>query len=91
MYQVAIRKNETGEVRLATIKADWTSHSKLWWTGGNQSCDCSRHLRFERVGGASPDISEVECGDGKYSVLYALLPDGALIKIEQGDADVQEG
>ena len=39
MYKVAIRKNETNEVRMCKQDHDWEEHSDYWWTEGNMSCD----------------------------------------------------
>lgn len=89
-YKVAIRKNETGEVRIRTIEGlDWHKadggDDMYWWTEGNFGCDCNRELEFERAGGNDPNLG-TKCGDERYSVLYAELPDGTRIEIDTDDA-----
>ena len=81
MYKVAIRKNETGEIRLCEQNLEWDEHSDSWWTEGNMSCDCNRFLEFERAGGKNPEWDSAKCSKGKYSALYAELPDGTKIKL----------
>jgi hypothetical protein len=48
-YSVAIRKNETGEVRICEMEVPWGETSLFWWTEGNFGCDCNRELLFERA------------------------------------------
>lgn len=38
------------------------------WSEGNYSCDCNRHLFFERAYGNEPDLDEHGCSDGAYVV-----------------------
>lgn len=38
------------------------------WTEGNYSCDCNRHLFFERAFGNDPPLGG-ECSDGRYVVV----------------------
>ena len=82
MYKVAIRKNETGEIRLCKQNLEWGEHSDYWWTEGNMGCDCNRFLEFERSGGEDPEWDAAECSEGKYSALYAELPDGKKISLD---------
>lgn len=85
-YKVAIRDNATGEVRIGAYDFDW---NEFWWTEGNMSCDCNRRLEFLRAGGPGPagdphwNDAEHECGNGAYSVLYAYLPDGKRIALQE--------
>lgn len=73
-YSVLLRNNETGEERLIKYPLQWDYSSHFLWTEGNYACDCNRHLFFDRAIGIEP--INVECGENKYSALYALLPDG---------------
>jgi hypothetical protein len=82
MYKVAIRNNKTKEIRLCDSGSSWNEHSDFWWLEGNMSCDCNRHLLFERAGGREPELEECKCSDGMYSVLYAEMPDGTRIVLE---------
>lgn len=92
-YKVAIRDNATGEVRIGAYDFEWFKEDggtdDFWWTEGNMSCDCNRHLEFLRAGGPGPaddphwNNVEHACGDGAYSVLYAELPDGKRIALQE--------
>ena len=82
MYKVAIKNNETGEVRVSTQNFEFEAHTEWAWTEGNYGCDCNRHLEFERAIGNTPDFDEAICGDDKYSVLYFEIDDGEIINIE---------
>ena len=75
-YKVLIRNNETKEARWIEHPTPWDEHDEFMWTEGNYGCDCNRHLFFERANGVEPDDDTVQCGEAKYSALYALLPDG---------------
>lgn len=78
-YNVAIRKNETGEVRTYRHDMEWDDNSMYQWTDGNYSCDCNRELFWHRAIGE--EAKEVGCGETAFSVLYAELPDGERIEI----------
>ena len=75
-YRVLLKNNHTGEERWIDNELPWEDHCDFMWTEGNFSCDCNRHLFFERASGRDPDLSEGECGDEKYTALYAELSDG---------------
>ena len=86
-YHVALRNNVTGETRLFRYDMEWDD-DEFMWTEGNYGCDCNRHLAFLRAGGPGPaddpywNNAERECGDSKYSALYAELPDGQRIGLD---------
>jgi len=84
-YKIAMRKNETGEIRVIDQNLSWHDYSIFWWTTGNFGCDCNRELEWLRSEGVDVDGDEVEpeCGSGKFSVLYAELPDGTRITIDE--------
>lgn len=99
-YQVVIRKNETGEVKIVDMKVPWYGHTMYWWTQGNMSCDCNRMAVFgdEPMEGdmepADPEnpnkggfISYI-CGNTRYRVLIAIFPDGKATLIDLEDAEV---
>jgi hypothetical protein len=79
-YKVAIRENETGEVRVVDTGAGcpWMAGSEYWLRDGNYGCDCNREMAFRGDG----DI-DVECGEGRFSILYAEFPDGERITIDE--------
>jgi hypothetical protein len=83
-YSVAIRRNDTGEIRISRHDYEWdTDGSDYLWTEGNFSCDCNRYLFFQRAAGE--DEGEHSCGDSLYTVLYAELPTGERIPIDTDD------
>lgn len=57
-YTVHIKKTATGEVRAVIEEGAWGENEPIW-TEGNFSCDCNRHLFFERVVGIEPPDDEV--------------------------------
>ena len=80
-YKVAIRKNETGEVRVRDMEEmRWAEGSEYWWSEGNYGCDCNRAREFLRAGGANEyDVAReapTECSEGGYSILYFEFPKG---------------
>lgn len=85
-YEVAIRKNSTGETRKYQVDLEWHESSLFWWTEGNFGCDCNRGTEFLRAGGEPTDDYEHVCGDTKYSVLWARFPNGEEITID-GDGE----
>ena len=80
-YTVAIRKNDTGEIRLFRYDMEWDDTSMYQWTDGNFSCDCNRKQFWYRAIGE--EVEDHECGDTAFSVLYAELPDGTRIEIDE--------
>ena len=64
MYQVLIKNNKTNEVRKHEEKGDFDDNTEYWWSEGNMSCDCNRHLMFE----ADDEDTDVKCGDDLYSI-----------------------
>lgn len=84
MYQVAIRNNSTKEVRVIDYDCEWQEHSTYMWVDGNFSCDCNRHVFF--MGEENDEHAvDIDCSDGKYSCLYAILEDGLKIDLEEGE------
>ena len=75
--KVEIRRNADGQIATDTW-LDW-EFNQFWWEDGNAQCDCNRSLFFERAKGGSPDIGEVECSDGKYSVRLSDADTGAVL------------
>ncbi|MGC3959585.1 MAG: hypothetical protein QM813_17045 [Verrucomicrobiota bacterium] len=81
-YKVAIRDNDTDEIRLYEMEGcDWEDGSLFFWTDGNFGCDCNRRDLFLRAAGIEPD-DESPCGNVAYSALYAELPDGSKVPID---------
>lgn len=78
-YHVAIRNNETGEVRMYRHDLAWDD-DLYQWTEGNYGCDCNRRLFWYRANG--DEAEEIICGETAFSALYAELPDGTRIEID---------
>lgn len=67
-----IKNLRTNEVRCHN---DTFEFFEYIWSEGNYSCDCNRHLFFNRV--IDPDFDEdFNCGDEVYSIVDVHLPDG---------------
>jgi hypothetical protein len=79
--RVFIRRNADGaEVEdMPNWKPHYMTRDVYWWTEGNMSCDCNRHLEFERAHGRDLDAGDVECGHGLYSVRLEL-DDGTVVE-----------
>jgi len=76
-YKVAIRKNETGEIRMVTDAGiEWDDDSHFLWTDGNYACDCNRALFFYG------EDDEYPCGETLFAALYAEMEDGSRIKLD---------
>lgn len=86
-YKVAIRQTSTGEVRLYEMNRHlpWCDNSHMWWTTGSHGCDCHREQAFRRAAGEKPLLSEMECGRGRFSALYAEMEDGTRIALDEAD------
>lgn len=61
MPVVFIRKEATREVRKHVDSSPWDGD--YIWADGNYSCDCNRHLFFERAAGNEPEWDSGACGD----------------------------
>jgi len=82
-YKVAIRKNSTGEVRVCSIESEWEEDGatdEFWWTEGNFACDCNRAIKFALAAGERD--TNVVCGHTLYTCLYAELPDGSRVPLD---------
>jgi len=78
-YIVGIRKNETGEVRFCPLQVEWNESSEFWWSTGNMGCDCNRELYFRRQT-EDVHVNDVECSDGRFTVVGIWWPDGSEIR-----------
>lgn len=81
-YDVFLRCNATGEVRIYRHDLPWNEGSAFLWdrNNGNYGCDCNRTIFF---GDAVPEDKEGRpCGETRYTVLKAVLPDGSEITID---------
>jgi hypothetical protein len=86
-YKVAIRKNETGEIRFYEVEFEWhkpDGYTDLfWWQEGNFSCDCNRERAWNSQELEGEPYQEYECGDSRFSALYAILENGEEILIDE--------
>jgi hypothetical protein len=84
-YQVAIRKNATGEVRIYTDPTDWDDDYYIW-EEGNWSCDSNLHRFFAWAADEEPEeLDQHYCHEGMYDVLYIELPDGKRVSLQERD------
>jgi hypothetical protein len=74
-YNVHLRNNETGEVRVYREDSVWNGTNEFMWSEGNFSCDCNRAMMFQRAIDEEQTWDH-DCGDQGYSVLRIVLPDG---------------
>ena len=82
-YKVAIRENETGEIRMYEDGGYWCGSSHFLWTDGNYACDCNREIFFLRAGGEDPPTDLVTCGETRFAALYAEMEDGSRITLDK--------
>ncbi len=89
LIKIEIRKTSTGEWRDIPIsRYDSEELGGRWppfyWTEGNYSCDCNRHLQFRRACGeiGPNDLPEGECGDTEYSIRLTA-DDGSVYEDER--------
>lgn len=86
-YDVVLRRNADGEIRIIHYQWDWDEHSEYYWTDGNGGCDCNQEIFFNRAKGE--EAPDRKCGDEAYAPLYAQLPDGKRIGIYLTDEQAQ--
>lgn len=86
---IHLRKNASGEVRIVKDGSSfpYENHDYMW-TEGNYSCDCNRHLFFERAVGREPD-EDVPCGDSLYTALKGVREDGTEFELDVPLTDSQ--
>lgn len=96
-YDIHIRDNATGEVRIYREDLLWGESSAFFWTEGNFGCDCNRSIVWRRANWEpepepvyDADGREVDpdpCGDGRFTVLRAVMLDtGRVVPLEDDDA-----
>jgi hypothetical protein len=81
-YRVAIQNKETGEVRIVPIAKVWDELSEHLWLDGEYACDCCRALWFEGEQPSPDKLANRECGFERFAALWAELPDGNRIALE---------
>jgi hypothetical protein len=81
-YLVALENSMTGEVRFYRQDFYWDDFAEFMWTEGNFACDCNRAMMFQRANGEEATWDH-PCGDVLYTALYAQLPDGTKIPLEE--------
>jgi hypothetical protein len=75
---------KTGERAVYRDKTGWDDEDGFFsfnWAEGNYSCDCNRHLFFERaLGRKSGQDCESECSEGRYRIERIVrLSDGVTV------------
>lgn len=79
-YVLFIQNSITKEVRECTWSSEWHENAGWWWAKGNGGCDCNRSQFFHDTIGTECD--DDSCGNSRYSILKAVLPDGTEIQID---------
>ena len=87
-YDVLIERLSDHTTQVYHMDTDWADEERddwWWWTSGNYGCDCKRYLCFERAQGHQPELDDpnVVCGETRYRVIEARLPDGQIIPIDE--------
>ena len=74
MTEAKIKLTRVSDGLVREITQDCDSEEGMEYMGmeGNYSCDCNRHLFFEREGGREPPDDEPGCGEGMYKVVVKL-------------------
>lgn len=82
-YTVRIRRNSDGEIRMT--KPYPFEFSLYWWMDGNYSCDCNRHMEFERAKTPLMEWDEFPCTIRKnaYTALDATLATGEVVPLDE--------
>lgn len=97
-YRVLLRRNADGLERWSNWYPEYgedTQHPGrilFNWLENNYSCDCNRHLEFERAGGTpedelwgdDDDDDFPPCGHTRYDVLRIETDDGRVADEETG-------
>lgn len=83
-YNVAIRNNATGEIRMHHQGHSWSDRDAFFnWTEGNYGCDCNREFFWRLANGEDPNLRDMDCSDGRFSALYAELDDGSRVMLDE--------
>lgn len=78
-YKVAIRENRTQVIIEVVVDNPWDEDSLLLWTSGRMSCDCARNHLF-----SGDEDDDIPCLTRvRYSALWAELPDGSIIALDE--------
>ena len=80
-YFVTMRDTETQEERTFSMDGiEWGDGSDFWWSEGNYSCDCNRHLEFQEAKtGVRPMDDNISCNGERYTVICIKLEDGTKV------------
>ena len=80
-YFVTMRDMETQEERTFSMDGiEWGDGSDFWWSEGNYSCDCNRHLEFQEAKtGVRPMDDNISCNGERYTVICIKLEDGTKV------------
>lgn len=78
MYQVAIRNNQTDEVKVCLVESEWGTEPYMSWSFGENSCDCARGELF--------DGEKAECGDTVFGVEW-IEAEGEKHTIDEDDVE----
>jgi hypothetical protein len=78
-YKVTIRRNSDGATTVYEY-SDYDDESiDFAWGEGNLSCDCNRHMDFQRGRGEEVDEEHFPCGHSAYTVLSIVDAAGRVV------------
>lgn len=83
-YDVHIRRNADGLVRIYHHESEWHEASDFLWFEGNYASDGNRHSFFQWAANEPDDGGPDEPWGNQYTVLKFVLPDGTEL---EGDDD----
>ena len=70
-YKIAIKKNETNEIKLCTIDREWDEVEFSMWTTGNNSCDCNLLNVWNNT-----NCETNPCSNDEFEPIYVELQNG---------------
>jgi len=81
-FDVHIKRNSDGLVRVYHDESDFYSGGEFQWLDNNYACDCNRHILFQRIAGEEDESDwDIECSNTLYSIVKFVLPNGKEIEV----------
>ncbi len=80
---VTLRRNSDGLERSFDEEVEAYNGAICFaWTQGNYSCDCNRHIFFERAAGVESKDADEMCGDERYTLIGVVVDGETVAKDE---------
>lgn len=74
-FDIYLRRNSDGLVRIIHEDGEFDEGAEFQWMENNYSCDCNRHLFFQRAS-SEDDSGDKTCGETAYRVVKFVLSNG---------------